>query len=85
MHWAINSIIAFFLTAFTEVLWVLWMRRTAAGKAMSSAIFGSALWLCGAGVILSYVENRWMLIPAVFGSFISGYITVKIDSRKSRR
>ena len=85
MHWVINSIAAFLLTAFTEVLWVLWIRRTATGKAFSSAVFGSLLWLMGAGVVLSYVANKWMLIPAVLGSFVGGYITIKIDSRKKRK
>jgi len=82
MNWILQSIIAFTLTATAEFLWVLWMRRTAQGKALSSAIFGAILWLMGAGVILSYVENKWMLIPAVLGSFISGYFTVKFDVKK---
>jgi hypothetical protein len=82
MNWIIQSLIAFACTAAAEFLWVLWMRRTAQGKALSSATYGATLWLMGAGVVLSYVDNKWMLIPAFLGSWISGYLTVKFDVKK---
>jgi hypothetical protein len=84
MNLIISALIAFVCTFAAEVTWVLWIRRTATGKAMSSALLGAVLWLMGAGVILSYVEDKRMLIPAFIGSFIGGYITVKIDARKKK-
>jgi general stress protein CsbA len=84
MNWLLLSIISFSCTAFAEFFWVLWMRRVAQGRAFGAAFFGSSTWLIGAIVVLSYTANRWMLIPAFLGSFISGYLTVKYDVKKSK-
>jgi hypothetical protein len=85
MNWIVKSILVFILTAFSEMLWVIWIRRTSQGKAFSAASLGATLWISSALVIVSYVENKWMLIPAFLGSFISGYLTVKFDVKKQSR
>ena len=79
----ITSSLVFLATAFENVLWAIYIRRTGQGAAFQSALLSMAILIIGGLVIKSYVDNIYFLIPSGLGAFVGHYITVKIDSRKN--
>ncbi|MDD5625704.1 MAG: hypothetical protein PHG83_00885 [Patescibacteria group bacterium] len=76
-----TALLVFFSVAIADILWVFYIRRISQGKALSSAAFGSIIWLLSAFVVISYIKDLKQIIPATLGSFIGTYITVKYDTR----
>lgn len=74
----------FLLMILTDMVWAVYIRRSAQGKAFSSALAAMVLLLSGGYVVVSYTADHWMLIPAALGSFVGTYITVRFDTRKER-
>ena len=67
-----------------DIIWVFTVRRTAQGKYLQSAAFSSLTTLVGGLVVIEYVGSKWLLVPAVLGSFIGNYLTVKWDLVKPK-
>lgn len=85
MNVYLNILLSFVATAIAEPIYILWIRRTSQGKAFSGATYGSTIWVIGAIVVISYVDNKWMIIPAFLGSWISGYLTIKFDEKRRNK
>lgn len=69
----------FFATMATDILFALYVRRTAQGSALSAAIYGTTILLFAAYVTISYVANPWMVLPSAAGGFIGTYAVVRMD------
>ncbi len=80
-----ETLFVFAATAVGDFLWVLYIRRTNSGAALSAAAFSSFLILLGALVIVTYIQNSWYLLPTVAGGFVGTFATVKMDSKKKPR
>jgi len=79
-----RAVLIFLATAFSDILWVLYIRRTSEGKAIAAAIFSSLIVLLGGFVILTYIGNKWYLVPAALGAFVGTVITIKFDLRNKK-
>lgn len=76
----------FFAMAFLDVLFAIYIRRTSQGRAHQAALAGALTFLFSAFVVVKYIENLVYLIPAMLGSYVGTYATVKIDTlRKSKK
>jgi hypothetical protein len=78
----VSIFFVFFATAFENILWAIYIRRTGQGKALQSALISMAIVVIGGLVIKSYVDNIYLLIPSGCGAFVGHYITVKLDSKE---
>lgn len=78
----LHALLVFLSTTFTEVLWVFYIRRTTSGKALQAALFSTTLVVVGAYVVISYIENKWYIVPAGLGSFIGTILAVRYDRKQ---
>jgi uncharacterized membrane protein len=64
----------------------LYIRRTASAIKLKERAWasttGSALYALGAIVVISYVGNPWLLIPAVVGDWLGSFLQMTLDTRK---
>jgi len=79
-----QTILVFFAVFFTDVLWVLYVRRVGQGRALSAAWFGVIIWLFGAYAVISYVGDPRHIVSAALASFVGTYYAVKRDSLKNK-
>ncbi|HRY36714.1 MAG TPA: hypothetical protein P5230_02420 [Candidatus Magasanikbacteria bacterium] len=80
-----QTILVFLAVFFTDVLWVLYVRRVGQGKAFSAAWLGVVIWLFGAYAVISYVDDPRHIVSAALASFIGTYYAVKRDSSKEKK
>ncbi len=79
-----RAFLIFLATSLSDILWVFYIRRTSEGKAFSAGLFSALIVVIGAFVIVSYVDNKFYLIPAALGAFIGTIITIKFDIGKKK-
>lgn len=71
-----------FTAAFAlDVLWALYIRRTAEGRAGEAALVASVLYALGAYNTLAIVANPWMLLPVVLGAGLGTFAIVRWETR----
>lgn len=83
INW-IEAILIFLATTVSDILWVLYIRRTSEGKAIAAASFSASIVIIGGLVVLAYVGNTWYLVPAALGAFVGTLITIKFDLRNKK-
>ena len=60
-----------------DVIWVLYTRAMMQHKAFVAGIWAAGITACLAVVTINYVDNPWMVIPTIAGSFCGTYIATK--------
>lgn len=83
------QIIYVFLAAFVlGFLYSYYIRRTAHAqtlkKQLQAASSGSVLYLLGAVIVISYVSDPWLLIPACVGDWLGSLLQLRIDMNKEQ-
>jgi membrane protein YqaA with SNARE-associated domain len=84
MNWKI-AILLFCLNIFDDILCVFFTRRTVAGKALQAAVLSGVLTFVVSISVVSYVENRWYLIPIIIGSSIGTFVAIKLDKHLKKK
>lgn len=67
----------FLLDLFVSFAWARCIKAVADNQSLMAGIWSGILSLAGAVTVISYTHNNWLLIPAVIGSAIGTYISVK--------
>lgn len=76
------QIVLSFVAAFVlDVLWALYIRRTAQGAALPSAVYAAVLYALGAYNTLNIVANPWLLIPVTLGAGLGTYVVVQREAK----
>lgn len=70
------AVLVFLSTFSMDMLWVLYIKYIESNHPVLAGISGSVLYLLSGYVVIAYVENTLMLIPAVIGAFCGTYFTV---------
>lgn len=79
----VSRSIACFVTAFVlDFVWALYIRRTNAGHAWSASWYAVLILLLGAFNTMSFMDNRWLLIPIALGGGIGTYVIVRYDHHR---
>jgi hypothetical protein len=65
-----------------DALWALYIRRSSQGKALAAASCAALLLGLGAFNAISYLENHWLLVPAMSGAFVGTYATLRWERRR---
>ena len=84
MSYIIKFILVFFAMGLADVCWTYYFIKIDERKSVAAGIWGSAIYLCGAFGVLSYTEDRTLIIPAVLGSFVGTYLTVEYKKKKEK-
>lgn len=74
------GVLVFVLTAFVDLAWAFYIRTLATDAGIKAAIWSSVIVLCGAFSMISYVEDRWMLLPAVAGAFVGTLLCKRVET-----
>jgi hypothetical protein len=80
----IQTIVVFFISILTDIVWGLYIRRANEGKAISAANMTVGIMAFGAINVISYIQNHWLLIPIVLGNWLGTYSIVKWDHRTKK-
>lgn len=76
------KVVSVFVTAFVlDVLWALYIRRTANGHAAEAGMYAATLMLLGAYNTLSFVQQPWLLAPIAAGAWLGTYFIVRREHR----
>lgn len=78
----IKYVAIFFALFFTDIIWALYIKWTAKGKAGRAALASFFIYIVGAVTIGEFVKDPWVLIPAGLGCFLGTYITIVIAHEK---
>jgi hypothetical protein len=73
----------FAATVAVDYAWSAYMMAAAERKPHKAAFWSVAIVLLGAFSFLSYVENRWLLIPAAAGGYFGTWLAVWREKRKA--
>lgn len=77
----LSSLMVFLFAIATDFSWAIYMRRVAAGKALSAAVWSVVIAACGAVTVVSYVQNRSLLLPMLAGYFVGTFVSVWRDTK----
>lgn len=73
----IEVLLVFLAVTVADYCWAEYIKDIATGSAFKASIWAILVYVLGGFVVLEYVANKWMLIPAGLGAFIGTYISVK--------
>lgn len=73
----IKYILIFFALVLTDIVWALYIRWAAQGRALRAAISSILIYVIGAFTFGEFIKDTWILIPAGLGCFVGTYITIK--------
>lgn len=74
----IDYILVFISVLAADIVWAKYIQAVAEHRALLSGFYSVFVYLAGAYAVTKYIENKKLLIPAVFGAFIGTYITVQL-------
>jgi len=69
----------FLAMAVTDGVWAQWMTAVANHNALEAAFWTTGTIILGAFVVVSYVENKRLVLPAALGGAIGTYISMKLS------
>ncbi len=71
----------FLLVAFSDFLWARYIKHTAESNALKSAVYASAIYLLGSVIVIAYIGDHSMVLPAVLGAFVGTYLSAKLEKK----
>jgi hypothetical protein len=77
MNWAWQAIATFVAMAALDYVWAYYQRAVTQKAPVRAAQLSAMLIVLNAGVVLSYADDHWMILPAAAGAFIGTYYSVR--------
>lgn len=71
------AICVFMVDLVVAFAWAQCIKSIREERAIESSLWAGFITLCGAFSIISYTNNKWLLIPAVIGTILGTYLSVK--------
>jgi len=73
----IKYIVIFFALVLTDIVWALYIRWAANGKALKAGLSSILIYVIGAFTFGEFIKDAWILIPAGLGCFVGTYVTIR--------
>jgi hypothetical protein len=70
----IQYILVFLSMIFVDYVWGIYIKAMANHEALKASVAGALIMLAGAFTAIGYIEDHYLLIPAVLGGFIGTYV-----------
>lgn len=74
----------FFISVALDAVFAQYTVAVVDRRPMMAATMSLTSYLLGAIGVVSYVNNKWYLVPLVLGAFIGTYLVVKRESRLNK-
>ena len=85
MSYWLQFALVFVMMTLADVCWTFYFIKINEMKSIPAGIWGSAIYVCGAFGVLSYTQDKTLIIPAVIGAFVGTYLTVEYKKRKQNK
>lgn len=72
-----NYLLMFLVMLALDFCWARYTRYAAHKKSWQAACYSVGIMLFGAVTVIGYMEDRWMLIPLILGSFLGTFLAVE--------
>ena len=69
----------------TDVCWTFYLLKVEERKSVQAGAWASVLYLFGAFVVSSYVNDKSLILAAVLGSFFGTYVTIEWKKRQEKK
>jgi len=80
----IEVLTAFFGMVLLDIVFGLYVIKASEHQMVQAGSYASAILVLNAVVTLAYIDNRWMIIPAMIGAFVGTVLAIKIDEWSKR-
>ena len=67
-----------------DVCWAYYFIKIEERRSVSAGLWGSALYICSAFTVTSYINDKTFIIAAVIGGFVGTYASVEFKKRKEK-
>lgn len=81
MSFGIRAVLAFGAAFVLDILWALYIRRTAQGHPAKAAHVAAVLYALGAFNTLNIVADPWLLIPVTAGAWGGTYVALRQEAK----
>lgn len=85
MAFALKFLLVFVLTGLSDFCWTKYIEFVGKKSALLAAAWSAGIILCGVISVISYMENHWLIIAVLMGSFAGTYIAVDRTKRKDNK
>ena len=85
MPYRLQFILVFIAMAIADVCWTYYFIKIDERKSVAAGFWGSAIYLCGAFGVLSYTQDKTLIIAAILGLFVGTYLTVEYKKKKENK
>ena len=62
-----------------DILYAIYTKQIQKDNPLRSSVSATAIYLINAAIVIGFVQDPWLLIPAALGAFVGTYIGVKIN------
>jgi uncharacterized membrane protein len=80
----LQAIVLFFASAILDAVFALYTVAVVKSKALTASSMSLLTYLLMAVGILSFVKNRWYVMPLALGAFTGTYLVVKYEAVKKK-
>ena len=70
----IKFIVVFLLVVTTDFLWAVYIKALGNNNYLKAATFSGLIMCAGGFTAIEYINDHWLLIPAVAGAFVGTYL-----------
>lgn len=81
----LQALYTFALMFVLDFAWAYYIKMVAEDHAFKASLVASVLMIVNGGVVLSYVNNPWMLIPVALGAFSGTYVCIWYRNYKQKQ
>ena len=62
-----------------DILYAIYTKQIQKDNPLLSSASATAIYLISAAIVIGFVQDPWLLVPAALGAFVGTYIGVKIN------
>lgn len=81
----LQALYTFGLMFLLDFAWAAYIKLVATDNALKASLAASGLMIINAFVVMSYVDNPWMVIPVALGAFSGTYTCIWWRNKKQKQ
>jgi len=85
MIYSLQFILVLVAMFIADVCWTYYFIKIEERKSVAAGLWGVGIYLCGAFTVMSYMEDRSLIVAAMIGSFLGTYCTIEYKKRKDNK
>lgn len=84
LEYCAKAFLVFCVALALDVLWALYIRRTAQGAAGPAATYAVGIFVASAYNTLSYLQSPWLLVPMACGAWVGTYFVIRYEHHREK-